>query len=107
LTIQDSALLQIRQARLRHLGMPSDTSYGQRDHIAEEIAFAASLCTHPADTLIAVHRSHEEGEIREAFRTLRPRAGAQPLRAFSFLEVEEAGEPGETVDLAKLAQEKK
>jgi regulator of PEP synthase PpsR (kinase-PPPase family) len=43
LTIKPDALLQIRQARLRHLGMPSDTSYGQRDHIAHEIAFAQSL----------------------------------------------------------------
>jgi regulator of PEP synthase PpsR (kinase-PPPase family) len=43
LTIKPEALLQIRQARLRHLGMPSDTSYGQRDHIAQEIAFAQSL----------------------------------------------------------------
>ena len=41
----------------------------------EEFAFASSLCTHPQDTLIAVHRTHEDGEIREAFRTLRPKAG--------------------------------
>ena len=31
--------------------------------------FAASLCNQPQDTLIAVHRSFENGEIREAFRT--------------------------------------
>jgi regulator of PEP synthase PpsR (kinase-PPPase family) len=43
LTIKPDALLQIRQARLRHLGMPPDTSYGQRDHIAQEIAFAQAL----------------------------------------------------------------
>ena len=37
-------------------------------------------------TLIAVHRAVEDGEIRETFRTLRPREGAeQPLRAFAFL----------------------
>lgn len=73
----------------------------------EEIAFVASLCIHPADTLIAVHRSHDDGEIREAFRTLRPRDGAKPLRAFAFLEVEGDEAPGETVDLAALAREKK
>jgi hypothetical protein len=39
----------------------------------EEFAFANSLCTHPADTLIAVHRSQENGEIRETFRSLRPK----------------------------------
>lgn len=43
LTIKAESLLQIRQARLKHLGMPSDTSYGQREHIAEEIAYAQSL----------------------------------------------------------------
>lgn len=43
LTIKGEALLQIRQARLKHLGMPADTSYGQRDHIAQEIAYAQSV----------------------------------------------------------------
>jgi regulator of PEP synthase PpsR (kinase-PPPase family) len=43
LTIKAEALLQIRQARLKHLGMPSDTSYGTRDHITEEIAYAQAL----------------------------------------------------------------
>ena len=43
LTIKAEALLQIRQARLKHLGMPSDTSYGQREHIQQEIAYAQAL----------------------------------------------------------------
>jgi regulator of PEP synthase PpsR (kinase-PPPase family) len=43
LTIKPDALLQIRQARLKHLGMPPDTSYGQRDHINQEIAYAQAL----------------------------------------------------------------
>ena len=74
----------------------------------EELTFAASLCDHPTDMLIAVHRTVENGEIREAFRTLRRRGERAPMRAFSFLEVE--GEEGpseaidETVDLAKLAK---
>jgi len=72
----------------------------------EELAFAASLCNHPPDTLIAVHRSSENGEIREAFRTLRPRNGPKPLRAFSFLEAEGDEEPVEQVDLLTLGQEK-
>lgn len=70
----------------------------------EEIAFASSLCTHPLDTLIAVHRTYEDGEIREVFRSLRPRNGPKPLRAFSFLEVEGDDEPGEEVDLGVLAR---
>jgi regulator of PEP synthase PpsR (kinase-PPPase family) len=43
LTIKPEALLQIRQVRLKHLGMPSDTSYGQRDHILQELASAQQL----------------------------------------------------------------
>jgi hypothetical protein len=70
----------------------------------EEFAFTESLCNQPADTLIAVHRSFENGEIREAFRTLRPKDGPKPLRAFAFLEVEGDDEPEEKVDLAKLAR---
>ena len=31
----------------------------------EEVAFTASLCSEPQDTLIAVHRSYENGEVRE------------------------------------------
>lgn len=72
----------------------------------EEVAFAESLCDHPADTLVAVHRTVENGEIREAFRTLRPRGGPKPLRAFSFLEVEGEEEPAEAVDLVGLAKRK-
>ena len=72
----------------------------------EEITFAASLCDHPPQTLLAVQRSVENGEIRERFRTLKPReagSGADPLhthaRAFTFHEVEGDIEPGEDVDL--------
>jgi Family of unknown function (DUF6505) len=72
----------------------------------EEVAFAASLCGEPQDTLIAVHRSYENGEMHEAFRTLKPRNGPKPARAFSFLEVE--GEDEETgsseqIDLIGMA----
>jgi hypothetical protein len=72
----------------------------------EEFTFAASLCDHPLDMLVAVHRTVENGEIREAFRTLRPRGERQPMRAFSFLEVDGEEEPGETVDLAKLGKDR-
>ena len=54
----------------------------------EEVAFAASLCSEPKDTLIAMHRTYEDGEVHEEFRTLKPRNGPKPARAFSFLEVE-------------------
>lgn len=70
----------------------------------EEFAFASSLCNHPLDTLIAVHRTIDDGEVREAFRTLRPKDGPKPLRAFAFLEAEDDDGPAEEVDLAALAQ---
>lgn len=72
----------------------------------EEVAFAESLCDHPQDTLVAIHRTVEDGAIREAFRTLRPRAGAKPLRAFAFLEIEGEEEPAEEVNLVGMAKEK-
>jgi hypothetical protein len=78
-----------------------------RSAAEEEVAFAASLCDHPKDTLIAVRRSFEDGAIREAFRTLRPRGTRKPMRAFSFLEVEGEQETGEVVDLVKFAKERR
>ena len=70
----------------------------------EEITFAESLCTQPRDTLIAVHRTFEDGAVRESFRTLRPRNGPKPARAFSFFETEgEHEQLGEQVDLIAMA----
>ena len=75
----------------------------------EEVAFAASLCDHPAQTLLAVQRSIEDGEIRERFRTLKPRqamADADSLHAhasaFTYHEVEGDDQPAEEVDLLGL-----
>jgi hypothetical protein len=69
----------------------------------EEFAFAESLCTQPQDTLIALHRTFENGAVRESFRTLRPRTGSRPARAFSFLEVDGEDEtPSEQVDLIAM-----
>ena len=75
----------------------------------EEVTFAASLCDHPAQTLLAVQRSIEDGEIRERFRTLKPREAAGDTdrlhahaRAFTFHEVEGDDEPAEEVDLLGL-----
>jgi hypothetical protein len=76
----------------------------------EEIAFASSLCDHPPRTILAVQRTVENGEIRERFRTLKPREtepGADRLHthapAFTFHEVE-GDEPTEEVDLLGLSK---
>lgn len=87
---------------MTHFGAPTAA-----DAVAaaeEEVTFAESLCTQPLDTLVAVHRSSEEGAVRESFRTLRPRSGPKPARAFSFLEVDgEDEQPGEEVNLISMA----
>jgi phenylpyruvate tautomerase PptA (4-oxalocrotonate tautomerase family) len=91
----------LAQQLVAHFGAPDiDTA---RAAAQEEVAFAQSLCNHPADTLVAVHRTFEGGELREAFRTLHPRGDKKPMRAFSFLEVEGDEEPADEVDLVAMA----
>lgn len=79
-----------------HLGAPSiDIALPAAE---QEVALAASLCAeHGIGTLIALHRKRgEDGDIREQFRTLRPRDetafSATHLmghdRAFQFFEEE-------------------
>jgi Family of unknown function (DUF6505) len=92
---------------LKKFGAPDPNA--ARVAAEEEVAFAASLCDHPPQTLLAVQRSVENGEIRERFRTLRPReatAGGDRLHAhasaFTFHEVEGDIEPAEEVDLPGL-----
>jgi len=104
-----------RQAMVERLASQLLEKFGAPDLDAarvaaeEEVAFAASLCDHPPQTLLAVQRSVENGEIRERFRTLKPReaaAGADRLhahaRAFTFHEVEGDTEPAEEVDLLRM-----
>src|SRR5262249_40963639 len=43
LIVQPDMLMRIRQARLSHLGMPQDSSYGQRTHIENEIAYSREI----------------------------------------------------------------
>jgi hypothetical protein len=69
----------------------------------EEIGFVASLCDHSPGVLVAVTRSHENGTIREQFRTLRLRDAVGHTNAFEFFEVVGDDEvPAEHLDLAGL-----
>jgi hypothetical protein len=70
----------------------------------EEIAFAASLCDHPAGMLVAVSRRHENDVTRESFRTLQ--SNARPKSpVFSFVVVADDEEaPAELIDLVALAK---
>jgi hypothetical protein len=92
---------------LEKFGAPD--AQAARGAAEEEVAFAASLCDHPAQTLLAVQRGLEDGEIRERFRTLKPRETAGDADrlhahapAFTFHEVEGDDEPAEEVDLLGL-----
>ncbi|ACA17491.1 conserved hypothetical protein [Methylobacterium sp. 4-46] len=88
------------------LGAPSLAA--AREAAAEEIAAAAALCQPPVNSVLALHRAVEAGEIREQYRVLRPREGAVPgadrrhayARAFDFAETDD--EPEEAVDLVGL-----
>jgi hypothetical protein len=98
-----AAVEALAQRLVAHYGAPDmDVARAAAD---EELTFAESLCNHETDTLVALHRTADAGEIREAFRTLKPRADRKSFRAFAFMDVEgEEEEPGERVDLVNLAQ---
>jgi uncharacterized protein DUF6505 len=72
----------------------------------EEIGFAASISEHPKGMLVALARKHDNGDIRETFRTLAPGIGAMPARAFAVIEVagEGDGASAEEIDLVALRQ---
>jgi hypothetical protein len=98
-----AAIATLARQLVAHFGAPSmDDAMPAAE---EEFAFANSLCTHPADTLIAVHRTQEDGQIRETFRSLKPKDGPKPLRAFAFLEAADEEQPEERVDLASLGRD--
>ena len=55
LTIGLEQLCEIRQARLRQLGMPGETNYAMREHVRQEIDFANALFkAHPDWPLVDV-----------------------------------------------------
>ena len=85
----------LAQQLVAHFGAPDLAA--ARAAAEEEVAFAASLCDHPADTLIAVHRTFEDGEIREAFRTPALARGAEAA-ARLLVPRSRRREPGEDVE---------
>jgi hypothetical protein len=99
-----AAVEMLAQRLVESFGAP-DLETGRRA-AEEEVSFAESLCDHPQDTLVAIHRTMEDGAIREAFRTLQPRGGPKPLRAFAFLEVGDEEQPDENVDLIGMTGER-
>jgi hypothetical protein len=101
-------------ALARHLveahGAPDETV--ARAAAEEEVDFAASLADHPPGTLVALHRTEEDGALRERFRTLKPGPG-QPadltsgrFRAFQFVESVGEDDVEEAIDLMRLGQDR-
>jgi hypothetical protein len=106
---RDAVVERLAAQLLAKFGAPDQDA--ARAAAEEEVAFAASLCDHPAQTLLAVQRSTENGEIRERFRTLKPREASGDAdslhahaRAFTFHEIEGDDEPTEEVDLLGLME---
>jgi hypothetical protein len=98
---RDAAIERLAQQLVEHFGAPDLIC--ARSAAAEEIDFAAALSDHPKGMLVAVSRRWEDGDIREAFRTLTPSVGPKPLRAYAFLEVV-GEEEEEVVDLTSIGQ---
>jgi regulator of PEP synthase PpsR (kinase-PPPase family) len=77
LTIQPDALSKIRQARLTHLGMPPDSSYGMRDHIQREMAYAQEIFRkHPDWPVIDVTAKAIEETAADILRIRNQRGGS-------------------------------
>jgi hypothetical protein len=75
LVIQPDALVRIRQARLKHLGMPQDSSYGTREHIEREIAYSRDIFrAHPHWPVIDVTSKAIEETAADILRLYKERA---------------------------------
>ena len=85
LTIGVEQLLEIRKARLAQLGMPTDASYGLRDHVRAELEYAADLFrAHPDWMVIDVSgRAIEETAtiILESYKDREDQRAAQASAA--------------------------
>jgi regulator of PEP synthase PpsR (kinase-PPPase family) len=74
LIIQPESLVKIRQARLAHLGMPQDSSYGTRDHIEKEIAYSREVFRkHPHWPVIDVTSKAIEETASDILRLFKER----------------------------------
>jgi len=74
LIIQPSSLVHIRKARLKHLGMPEDSSYGTRDHIDKEILYSRQVFRdHPHWPVIDVTNKAIEETASDILRLYKER----------------------------------
>jgi hypothetical protein len=99
---RDAAIEQLAHWLLAECGAPDQAA--ARKAARAEFAYAAELAEPAIGALIAVHRSMEDGDIVERFRTLLPGTDERHGRVFEFLEVPD--EPAdENIDLLGLMKE--
>ncbi len=100
---REEAVDMLARQLVMHLGAPDIET--ARAASEEELTFAASLCEHPVNTILAVQRMSEADGVRERFRTLRKRADLiNHARAFDIVEDDDAC--AEHVDLHALGRER-
>ena len=99
----EAAVERLAGQLLARCGAPSLDA--ARDAARAEFAYAAELAEPAVGTLVAIHRSVEEGEIIERFRTLLPGTDEKHGRVFTFLE-EPDEEISEEIDLIGLHAKK-
>jgi hypothetical protein len=74
LVIRPEALEKIRKARLTHLGMPADSSYGTRKHIEEELEYSRAIFrAHPNWPIIDVTSKAIEETAADILRIYKER----------------------------------
>ena len=96
---REAAILALAGKLLDHCGAPDMAA--AMEAARAEIAYAQELAEPPVGTLVAVHRSIEDGDINERFRTLLPGTDEKHSRAFLVIEDKE-DEIEERLDLAGL-----
>lgn len=112
----EQATQDLAQSLIEQLGAPDLQT--ALEAAREEIRFSASLCLngtepYPEGTVIALTRSHENGVIKEQFRSLSRRQARQAegdwhsdARAFSIIEVDDTNAVDERIDLVTLLKDK-
>ena len=103
---RDAAIETLAEQLVQKLGAPSRAI--AREAAREEIEFSIGLCQDPVGSLLALHRTAQDGDIREQFRVLKDamkNEGTDRLhshtRAFTIVESDE-DEVEEQVDLLGL-----
>jgi regulator of PEP synthase PpsR (kinase-PPPase family) len=82
LTIELDKLVEIRKARLKQLGMPTDTSYGLREQVKEELEYARGIFQqHPQWPVIDVTGRAIEETAVIILESLKERDATRELRA--------------------------